>query len=922
MIDSGILFAVAVYFLVVPLVALIVALIARSRADRLARKVELLEGDVERMRRFVLEPRAAVEGVPEPAKAARAEAAAAPAALATPSPVAAPRPAPAAAPSSPWRDAATAAGREASRAASGGAEAPRAAEPFAGLAQETARKKGERRNLEETLASRLPVWIGSAALFLAAAFLLKFTFDRGLLGPTARVVIGVLFGLALLVLGQRLAARSARVAQGLTAAGIASLYASFLAGTSLYHLVPRPAGFGLMVLTTAVAVLLSLRQGPFIAVLGLVGGFLTPALIGSTEHNPVGLFGYLTLLEIGLLLAARRRALWPLAALTGLGGGAWAALWLALRFEPGDAAPVGLFLLASAALFVVAGRRLASEKEAPWGGAGFANGLTLGVVGGAVALSACLVGAGDFGTIEWLFLGLLAAGSIVLARFAAPHEPLPWIAWAAGLLLLARWASVAPDGAALPSSFGWTALLYGGLLAVGGYAALWGAASPVRFAALSAASAFGYFLCAWACLRTAPPAGGWGVWSLGLATVFVAAALPVARRRALGANLEAPLAALAAAATLFLSAAAPFELDRFTLTVAWAIEAPLLILVERRTGVKGLRWLAAALGAAALARLVLNPYLYEYPLGDTPVFNWLLYGIGAPVAAFALAGRLLGPLENPSGERIPNNAPPRIHELFELAAIGTGMLLIALETRHYFHAAPIEGGYRLADAGPFYVAEAGTILALWALLGWGLDAWGGRVARRSLELGGRAALGVSLGVGLFVVGLVVNPLFAPRPVGATPVFNGLLAAYGAPALIAALLARRAARIGWPTWAARLCAAGALVYAFLFLTLEVRQFFHGDVLYGGATTSAEMYSYSAAYVLFGTLLLGAAIATRGLVLRWGSLAVMLLAVGKVFLVDLSELKDLYRVFSLFGLGASLLLLAYLYQRFVFGRRNER
>jgi uncharacterized membrane protein len=44
--------------------------------------------------------------------------------------------------------------------------------------------------------------------------------------------------------------------------------------------------------------------------------------------------------------------------------------------------------------------------------------------------------------------------------------------------------------------------------------------------------------------------------------------------------------------------------------------------------------------------------------------------------------------------------------------------------------------------------------------------------------------------------------------------------------------------------------------------------------------------------------------------------MLAAVSKVFLYDMAALVGLYRVFSFLGLGASLLLLAYLYQRFVF------
>jgi uncharacterized membrane protein len=80
--------------------------------------------------------------------------------------------------------------------------------------------------------------------------------------------------------------------------------------------------------------------------------------------------------------------------------------------------------------------------------------------------------------------------------------------------------------------------------------------------------------------------------------------------------------------------------------------------------------------------------------------------------------------------------------------------------------------------------------------------------------------------------------------------------------------------------------------------------------------AERYAYSAAWILFGTALLVAGIATKGKALRYASLAVMLLSVGKVFLYDTSNLSDLYRVFSFLGLGVSLLALAWVYQRFVF------
>jgi uncharacterized membrane protein len=69
------------------------------------------------------------------------------------------------------------------------------------------------------------------------------------------------------------------------------------------------------------------------------------------------------------------------------------------------------------------------------------------------------------------------------------------------------------------------------------------------------------------------------------------------------------------------------------------------------------------------------------------------------------------------------------------------------------------------------------------------------------------------------------------------------------------------------------------------------------------------------VAYGIALLVAGISRRSTALRYGSLAVMLLAVLKTFLYDTGRLSDLYRVLSFLGLGASLLLLAALYQKFI-------
>jgi uncharacterized membrane protein len=54
------------------------------------------------------------------------------------------------------------------------------------------------------------------------------------------------------------------------------------------------------------------------------------------------------------------------------------------------------------------------------------------------------------------------------------------------------------------------------------------------------------------------------------------------------------------------------------------------------------------------------------------------------------------------------------------------------------------------------------------------------------------------------------------------------------------------------------------------------------------------------------------------LRWASLVLLVIVIGKLFLFDLSELQGLYRVASFLGLAVSLLLVSFGYQRFVFAK----
>jgi uncharacterized membrane protein len=85
--------------------------------------------------------------------------------------------------------------------------------------------------------------------------------------------------------------------------------------------------------------------------------------------------------------------------------------------------------------------------------------------------------------------------------------------------------------------------------------------------------------------------------------------------------------------------------------------------------------------------------------------------------------------------------------------------------------------------------------------------------------------------------------------------------------------------------------------------------------------ARDLALSLAWAVYGLALLGAGVWRRIAGLRWASLVLVLLTVAKVFLYDLGELRDLYRVFSLLGLALSLIAVSLAYQRFVLRREPE-
>ena len=154
---------------------------------------------------------------------------------------------------------------------------------------------------EQRLGARAFVWVGAVTLALAAVFLVRYSIEEGYLSPEVRVILAALFGFALIGGAERMRSRDDRVAQALAAAGVASLYGALFSAVALYDMISKVAAGGGAAALTAFAIGVSLRHGIFVAGLAFVGGFASPAIIGSETPNTPVLFGYLLAIAAGTL---------------------------------------------------------------------------------------------------------------------------------------------------------------------------------------------------------------------------------------------------------------------------------------------------------------------------------------------------------------------------------------------------------------------------------------------------------------------------------------------------------------------------------------------------------------------------------------------------------------------------------------------
>lgn len=764
---------------------------------------------------------------------------------------------------------------------------------------------------EGLVGARLFAWAGGFALFLAAAYGLKYSIDHNLLPPAMRVLLGLLAGAGLAAGGLFMDRRGYRVtAQALAGAGVVVAYAAGYVGHALYHLAPFTTGvtFVLLAGVTGAAIALALRlNSPVVAVLGSVAGFITPFLLPQGLESPLARFTYVGLLSAGLLAVVLRRGWGWLAPLAATG----TAITLVADLSTlGDAQRTGV-ALGFLALFGGAAwwhaRRQDEAEESPVmtaaTGLTMALGLTL-MLAYVVAWSLILRPQNNGNTVGLLLLVGTLHGVTQRWSGRVPRLPLLVLVPAGALaLLLGAWV-----WAALPAVHpAWLPVAVILLLLTG----------RSRFSSNRDAAA-----------EDSQPTSSLAA----LAGTTLAAAL-VLLQAVLNHNLDGVSWAFLGATLL----AAWLLVGARRLRLAMLAPAAVLI-VGALTNV----WALTATDPAAYTELLPGSSLFTESLGRD--VSWSPAAMLAWLAGFAAVFTLLPPALRRADDGRPAwwiaaavAGPLHLLPLLGVVrqawpAVPAALVPLALAVPTGFVA--WQAARSLAPENPCRLTALawlwGAVLLLvtvalplqldrqWLTIGFAMEGAALLALFQRLPHPGLARVGVALLAGAFGR-LLLNPdlLTWGLPDGA-PIFNALL--YPFVIVITALFvgARLSNEAAVPHGRRLLLALGTIAL-FALVNLQIAHFFTPpgtgrlDLSFTG--NLARDMTYTLAWSVFALALVVVGLVRDLRAARLAGAALFGAALLKLFFHDLSQLDNLYRIGALLGVAAVALAASTLYQRFL-------
>ncbi len=747
------------------------------------------------------------------------------------------------------------------------------------------------------------IWLGGFCLALGGIFLVRYSIDSGLLGPGARIILALVFGLAFHGTAEFLRQRAgaAHGALGaLAGAGSVTLYGAVFAATRMYQFLDPGVAFALMAVIALATMVMARLHGPLLAAFGILGAYLVPLLLSTGSGDLRAALLYALIVSASALLLMRyvfRPWLWWGFVIGAFG---WWLLSLGSTSADGWRTPYLTFLLYFMATIPTFDWLLRSANAVPIASYDpralwklperrdryqvFASALAL------VAVAINVLANPDTEASWPLVTPFLVLSLLLTYR----REQLYWLPWMVLLFTSGAWFFARLEGGAegwrlavLPQedvlSFCGTLAMQTAItviLALRNFGT--GSRAPV-WASLAALAPVLALVLAYMLTQRPETESNWGLVTTMGALTYLCVAAVVVRRQSLASItvwlvVGGHLGLAIAVAMLFSAASLTLALAAQILSLAWIIV---------RFELPSLGWLLKLVVAMVVVRLSLNPWLLGYPSD----IHWSLWTYGGSTLFAAAASRLL-------------SAQTELSKWTEGAAFHLLVLTLWAELRYGLYDGKVY-------APEFSFLEATVMMLLFATLALVYF----QRAQHSQLLSGfllryaKALAGLSL-VLYVLIGLRVldSAFWIYSAVGATPLMNLGAAAFAGPVLMGLLFARYFEA----SYRRRALLFSGLAL-FLFVSLQIRHLWTGNIrLNSPSFSDGELYTYSAVWLAMAIAAVLAGASRLGRDTYRAGLGMLALVILKLFLFDLSDLEGLLRVASFMGLGLALLGISFLHR----------
>jgi uncharacterized membrane protein len=353
------------------------------------------------------------------------------------------------------------------------------------------------------------------------------------------------------------------------------------------------------------------------------------------------------------------------------------------------------------------------------------------------------------------------------------------------------------------------------------------------------------------------------------------------------------------------------EYERFALPAAWAAEALVILFLARHLASRPVAIAAEVLFALAFLKLLVTPgaILFEPLSLFAPIWNIRFPSFLVLIAAGAGSALLLKRLDRPQEA-----------ELFHYGWILLLLVLLSAEINDSFRTLSIDATAIAADAAGFQ--RTMTIAVGWMVIGLTLLACARRGVLRPFLFAGSSLVLVASSLG-GIRGTAFVPMELFRPVFNVR-FSGLIFLVGGGLLAIRLLRHLRGRSPWAGEFSYVVQVVAALLGVIVLTSEIRDTFRQIIAATGAEyrgsddltrlENLKQLALSGGWLLYSIFLMGIGLWRRLRAVRILAICLFACTILKIFIYDLSFLDTLYRFVSFIALGAILLVVSYLYQRY--------